>query len=156
MACSACLRVGAGVLWAQIAWSALAQSTYYVDGTCGNDAWTGTNSVCVAPNGPQRTIQAGIDARVTGDTVIVADGTYTQFGHRDLDFGGRDLVLGSAAGNPILCVIDCQASQSNPHRGFLFRSGETSATVVDGFTAMGGLQTRGACRVLFPCWYGNP
>ena len=32
--------------------------TFYVNGSCGNDAWTGTGRVCAAPNGPKPTRQA--------------------------------------------------------------------------------------------------
>ena len=48
----------------------LAQTTYFVNGTCGGDAGTGTNPVCQAPDGPKPTIQPGIDVIVSGDTAI--------------------------------------------------------------------------------------
>ncbi len=38
--------------------------------------------------GDYPTIQAGIDAAVNGDEVVVADGIYTGEGNRDIDFGG--------------------------------------------------------------------
>ncbi|MCH8804714.1 MAG: right-handed parallel beta-helix repeat-containing protein, partial [Planctomycetes bacterium] len=120
---------------------ALAQTTYYVNGSCGSDAWTGTNSVCVAPDGPKRTIQAGIDTSATGDTVIVADGTYTGAGNRDLDFAGRDIHLRSESLDPSLCIIDCQGSAVDPHRGFHFHSGETNDAVLEGFTITNGFVT---------------
>jgi predicted outer membrane repeat protein len=81
----------------------------------------------------QPTIQAGIDAVSTGDTVLVAAGTYTGPGNRDLDFGGVDRVLISADG-PELAVIDCQAQG----RGFCFHSGETAASVIRGFRITAG------------------
>ena len=118
--------------------AAHAQTTYYVDGSCGSDSWSGTSQVCAFPNGPKRTIQAGIDTSATGDTVIVADGTYTGTGNRDLDFGGRDIHLRSESLNPALCIIDCQGTANDPHRGFYFHSGETTAAIVEGFTITNG------------------
>ena len=117
---------------------ALAQTTYYVDGSCGSDSWRGTSQVCAFPNGPKRTIQAGIDTSTTGDTVIVADGTYTGTGNRDLDFGGRDIHLRSESLDPGLCIIDCQGTFNVPHRGFYFHSGETADAIVEGFTIRNG------------------
>jgi len=78
------------------------------------------------------TIQAGIDAALEGDTVLVAGGLYTGAGNRDLDFNGRNLLVTSENG-PAATVIDCEGSLSDPHRGFIFRSGEDSTSVVRGF-----------------------
>ncbi|MCH7947513.1 MAG: hypothetical protein IIC66_06905, partial [candidate division Zixibacteria bacterium] len=83
------------------------------------------------------TIQAGIDAAIAGDTVLVADGTYTGPGNRDIDFGGKGIVLKSENGTGVT-IIDCEGSESNQHRGFYFHSGEDSTAVVDGFTIQGG------------------
>ena len=47
-------------------------ATIYVDGTNGNDAWSGLcDSWQGGSCGPKRTIQAGINVAVLGDTVIV-------------------------------------------------------------------------------------
>lgn len=51
--------------------------TFYVNGDCGDDAWTGLSPTCAAPDGPKRTIQAAIPT--TGSpTVIVAPGVYAE------------------------------------------------------------------------------
>ncbi len=42
---------------------------------------------------PFATIQHAIDQAVDGGTVLVADGTYTGDGNRDIDFGGKSIVL---------------------------------------------------------------
>jgi parallel beta-helix repeat protein len=81
----------------------------------------------------QPTIQAGINAAVNGDTVLVAAGTYVGDGNRDLDYGGKLLVLKSVSG-PGSTIIDSQADSSNLHNGFYFHSREDSTAVLDGFT----------------------
>ncbi len=91
---------------------------------------------------PYATIQAAIDAAVNDDTVLVADGTYTGAGNRDLDFGGRAITVRSENG-AVPCIIDIQGNAGDPHRAFHFHSGETAASVVEGFTIKKGLMNRG-------------
>jgi len=81
----------------------------------------------------QPTIQAGIDAAAPADIVLVAPGTYTGAGNRDIDFGGKDVELRSEGGAAVT-IIDCQASASDNARGMLLQSGESAAAVVNGFT----------------------
>lgn len=86
----------------------------------------------------QTTIQAGILAATSGDTVLVADGVYTGAGNRDIDFFGKSVVLRSVNG-PAVTIIDCQGDTLDPHRGFIFQTGEDSTAVLEGFTIRGGL-----------------
>jgi hypothetical protein len=82
-------------------------------------------------------IQAAIDDSNDGDTIIVRDGTYTGDGNRDIDFLGKAITVRSENG-PDNCIIDCQGSETEPHRGFHFHSGEAEDSVLDGFTITNG------------------
>lgn len=113
-------------------------STYYVNGSCGNNSWAGTSAICQAPNGPKATIQEGIFIASDGDTVIVADGTYTGTGNKNLRYYGREITLQSASGAEN-CIIDCQGSG----RGFEFTNGETLNSIIEGFTVTHGLTVVG-------------
>jgi len=79
------------------------------------------------------TIQSGINAAVDGDTVLVANGTYTGTGNKDLDFLGKTILVTSENGAET-CIINCQ----NSGRGFYFHSGEDSTSVLRGFTITQG------------------
>ncbi len=83
--------------------------------------------------GQYPTIQAGINAAVNGDTVIVDDGTYIGSGNKEINFRGKAITVRSQNG-PELCIIDCQ----NTGRGFTFSTGETEDSILDGITIRNG------------------
>src|SRR5262245_25133118 len=80
-----------GVVVTESAWG---QRTIFV-ATCGNDTWTGLNAACAGPDGPKRTLAAGLGAAFNGDTVLVADGTYVADGLVVVD---RSVTLRSSGG----------------------------------------------------------
>jgi parallel beta-helix repeat protein len=88
---------------------------------------------------PFKTIQEGIDASGDGDTVMVADGTYTGDGNRNINFRGKRITLRSEKG-PEHCVIDGQGSG----RSFLFWRGESRSSRLAGFTITHGRIQYGA------------
>ncbi len=91
--------------------------------------------------GQYTTIQAAINASNDGDTVLVADGTYTGPGDVDIDFSGKNITVMSQNG-PASTIIDCQASAATlSSRGFIIHSGELNATI-SGFTVKNGYQVQ--------------
>jgi len=84
----------------------------------------------------QPTIQAGIDAAVDGDTVLVADGTYIGTGNVNISFNGKSILVTSENG-PEATIIDCESSS----RGFVFLSNEDSTSELSGFTITRGQGT---------------
>jgi hypothetical protein len=88
------------------------------------------------------TIQAAIDDAHNGDTVIVAPGRYTGPGNRDIDFKGKAITVRSENGLKN-CIIDCNGTENEPHRGFIFRLSKDVNAVLDGFTITNGYATQG-------------
>ncbi len=91
----------------------------------------------ISPDGTGEapTIQAGIDSAAMADTVLLVDGTYTGEGNRNITFRGKAITVLSESGDPGFCIIDCEYEA----RGFLFDSGETSESVLDGLTITHGI-----------------
>ena len=99
------------------------------------------------------TIQAGIDSAATGDTVLVADGTYTGTGNRDIDFLGKAILVTSENG-PEVTIIDLESSG----RGFRFHTSEDTMSVLRGFTIQNGSEDQGGgifCSQSSPRIEGN-
>jgi hypothetical protein len=90
------------------------------------------------PSSAYPTIQAAVNAASNGDTVMIADGTYTGPGNVDIDFGGKNITVTSQHG-AASTIIDCQGSSSANHRGFYLHSGETAA-VISGLTVENGYE----------------
>jgi hypothetical protein len=116
-----------------------------------------TNALIIHVPADSSTIQSGINGAVDGDTVLVADGTYTGDGNRDIDFLSKAIVLMSENG-PGVTIIDCEGSSSEYHRGFRFHKGEDSSSVLRGFTIKNGYNMDGGgiyCNGSSPTIEGN-
>jgi len=105
---------------------------YYVDAVDGNDLNDG-----LTPETAFATIQKGVDTAKSGDTIIVEPGVYTGDGDRDIDFLGKAITVKSENG-PETCIIDCNGTEDEPHRGFYFHRGEDANSILDGFTIVRG------------------
>jgi len=87
-------------------------------------------TIYVGPSEAYKTIQAGIDAAVNGDRVIVRDGTYSGGGNRAITFNGKAITVKSQNGRQ-KCIVDGAGWAGN---GFELKNGETSKSVISGFT----------------------
>ena len=85
-------------------------------------------------------IQAAIDASITGDEIVIANGTYTGTSNKNLDFAGKSIVVRSEGGNPDSCIIDCELNG----RGFVFENSETIDAKVKNIQIRNGYMDRGA------------
>ncbi len=92
----------------------------------------------------QPTIQAGIDAAGEGDIVLVAPGTYTGTGNRNLDFGGTNMTVMSESG-AAQTIIDCEGADV----AFYIHTGEDSTSIIRGFTMANGIGGNGAGIVVY-------
>ena len=110
-------------------------------GGCYSFTTTGAGDDIYVP-GQFPIIQEAIDRCWDGGTVWVADGVYTGDGNRDLDFHGKAVRVKSETG-PENCIIDCNGTRDDRHRGFYFHNGEDANSVLDGFTIINGYHLSG-------------
>ena len=101
-------------------------------------ALAGTYVVSPDGTGDFPTIQSAIDAATDGDIIALTDGTFTGDGNRDIDYLGKAITVRSQGGTPEACVIDCEGSETDPHCGFHFRTGEQAESVLKGVTVQDG------------------
>ncbi len=121
----------------------------------------------ISPNGSgdAPTIQAGIDSAAVGDTVFLADGTYSGDGNRDISFRGKAITV---CGNENQdCIIDCGGSASHEHTGFIADQGESLTTMLSQVTIRNGYSEdggglvcslssgRGGCPMIMSCMFEN-
>ena len=85
--------------------------------------------------GEYATIQEAVDAASDGDTVLLADGTYSGVGNRGIQWDARakHLVIRSENGRD-LCIIDCQEED----RAFLLNQGQDRRDHIGGLTIRNG------------------
>lgn len=95
-------------------------------------------SVAADGSGEYPTIQAALDAARTGAVIELGHGVFAGDGNRDISFQGKAVTVRSGSANPYTCIIDCGADSLDPHRAFLFDSGEGASSVLEGVFVTGG------------------
>jgi hypothetical protein len=68
-------------------------------------------------SGDAPTIQAAVDSAGSLDIIELGDGLFTGEGNRDISVS-KPLVFRSRSGNSPACIVDCEGSPQENHRGF--------------------------------------
>ncbi|MCP4293493.1 MAG: T9SS type A sorting domain-containing protein [bacterium] len=109
-------------------------------GALGVGCGTGASTYVIQADGSGDfpTIQAAINIAATGDTIFLADGTFTGTGNRNIDYLGKAVTIAGLSGDPAVAIIDCQGSLEQPQRGFYFHSNELSTSVLKDISVTNG------------------
>ncbi len=98
--------------------------------------------------GDYATIQAAVDAARAGDVIVLQPGTYSGKGNRNINYRGKDITIRSVKPDDPGCVeetiVDCNGSDFEQSRAFIFQSGETEYSVVAGITIQNGYLEMGS------------
>jgi hypothetical protein len=89
--------------------------------------------------GDYSTIQTAVDDANDGDVVLVAPGTYTGDGNRDIRVFPKAITIKGVRG-PQSCIIDCGRNNSSErHQGFILNGDNATGRtpILDGFTITG-------------------
>ena len=107
-------------------------------------------SIRITPDslGDYPTVQAGINAASSGDTVLLAAGTYSGAGNYNVFFDGKAITVTSESG-PTGTIIDCQGLGC----GFIFNADEENSSILSGLTIRNGNFGSGGATW---CWYSSP
>jgi parallel beta-helix repeat protein/predicted outer membrane repeat protein len=123
----------------------------YVDASGPNAPGTGSYE------DPFRRIQDAIDSGRSGDTIIVAEGVYTDdANNRNLNFGGKSITIRSSEPNNQNIVESTIIDANGNSRGFYFDSGEDANCIVAGLTIKNGYPVTGAYGGGVYCYNSNP
>lgn len=96
--------------------------------------------------GDYLTIQEAVTAALPGDHVCLVDATYTGANNRDIVVD-KDITIRSISDYPNACVIDCEGTSLDEHRGFWFQTGATSACHLEGIKIINGHYHGGALAI---------
>jgi Chlamydia polymorphic membrane protein (Chlamydia_PMP) repeat len=106
-----------------------------------NVAMADTISVKPDGSGDFPTIQSAIDAAATsGDIISLHNGIFTGADNRDLVTLGKELTILSFSGDADSCVINCEGTDVENHRGFNFGAADSNV-VLENFSITGGYVT---------------